>query len=114
MALRAGAANALRYWEPRRVVYNVVLVIVMIGLVIARGRGSHVTMTWDRLPRFLYLALLMNICYFAAYIVDLLVCFSKHQSALPVWRWLAFVVGTILAAFITTLLSIAIIEEPIY
>ena len=75
---KRSVADALRYWEPRRVLYNAVLTAVA---------GSWVVLTWPHfrsvqlmgippgdthpvLMILIVLAFLANVCYSAAYLVD--------------------------------------------
>src|SRR5437773_10013713 len=70
------AADALRYWEPRRLIYNAVLLAVVGAHFIAGWPASRVFLARDPLLLFFLLAVLANIAYCAAYGVDLFVQFS--------------------------------------
>jgi hypothetical protein len=97
-SLREAFAEAIRFWEPRRIIYNLLLMTV------AFLWGA---LTWPhfrpalQLQPFLalsVLALLANICYCAAYLVEAAMLGGTFRS---VWknrqRWGLWVVGTLFA-----------------
>ena len=105
-------AEALRYWEPRRVFYNSILLAVVL---------LHTATEWSKVRRFLTLdsllllflfAVLANICYCAVYVVDLFVRFSGLQEA---WnskgRLAVLLVGTAFAAIIAHFISSGIFSQ---
>src|SRR5215203_4869639 len=69
-------ANALRYWEPRRLVFNGVLALVVLAHFIVWWPGSRAKLTFDLALGVFLLAVLANIAYCAAYLGDLFVQFS--------------------------------------
>jgi hypothetical protein len=100
------AANALRYWESRRIVYNGVLALVVLGHVVAGWPESRSILAATPILGFFLLAVLANVCYCAVYAVDLFVQFSALRSVWRRWRWVVLVTGTAFAAviahFVTT------------
>lgn len=95
------AADALRYWEPRRLVYNAVLLaVVAVHFVIGLPASKSLLATDNLLGAFI-LAVLANVAYCAAYAVDLFVQFSGLQTSWPRRRWIVLVVGTAFAAALT-------------
>jgi hypothetical protein len=84
-------ANALRYWEPRRLVYNGVLALVVL-VEIALKRASQ-QVTFDLLLGLFILAVLANVAYCAAYAVDLFVQFSGLDAPWRRGRILVLVIG---------------------
>jgi hypothetical protein len=99
--LSASAANALRYWEPRRLVYNVVLASVVAAHVVLAWPGSREKLTFDVLLLMVLLAVLANVAYCAVYVADLFVQFSGLDAAWRRGRVAVLVVGTTFAAIIT-------------
>jgi hypothetical protein len=95
------AANALRYWEPRRLLYNAALLAVVAFHYMSRWPASKASMTGDALLGMFFLAVLANVAYCAAYPVDLFVQFSGQRDAWIKWRWVVLVVGICFAAIIT-------------
>jgi hypothetical protein len=90
-------AGAVRYWEPRRVVYNGALLAVSLGWFAAAWPHFRPALTWSSLPPLAVLALLANVCYCAAYLVDVPL---QHSSIGPVWRrwrWALWLLGTLAA-----------------
>ena len=103
---RHSVADALRYWERRRVLYNVLLMAVAV---------SWVVLTWphfrsvklmaippgDTHPALfilIILAFLANVCYCAAYLVDI-----PLQLTFATWRkyrWALLLTGTLFAILV--------------
>jgi hypothetical protein len=94
---RSSLPEAIRYWEPRRIIYNLSLLAVCIAWFAPGWQHFRPTLTWSSLPPVAVLALLANVCYCAAYLVDL----PLQQSSLgSVWRrrrWALWLVGTLFA-----------------
>lgn len=93
-------ADALKYWEPRRVIYNAVLAAVVLGHVFAGWPESRARLSVNVLLGFFFLAVLANVCYCAVYIVDFFVQFSGLRGAWAKGRVGVLTVGTIFAAII--------------
>jgi hypothetical protein len=98
--LAAYAANALRYWEPRRLIYNGVLAAVVTGHVLAAWPASREKMSFDFLLAMFILAVVANVAYCTVYVVDLFVQFSGLDSAWRPGRVVVLIVGTAFAATI--------------
>jgi hypothetical protein len=62
--------DAIRYWERRRIIYNLVLSAVAITWVVASWPHFRPAMTLFSLLRLGGLALIANLFYCAAYLVD--------------------------------------------
>jgi hypothetical protein len=98
----------LRYWEPRRIIYNAVLALVA---------GAHLVSHFSRPVKRLnievvlvvfVLAIGANILYCAAYVVDWFVQQSEFRDPWRRARWIMLAIGTALAAVFTHYLSGAI------
>lgn len=89
--------DALRYWEPRRIVYNLLLVIVCAAWVFLSWPHFRESLTLQHLLMLTVLALLANACYCAAYPADLFVQRTAARSDFKRWRWVVWTAGTILA-----------------
>jgi hypothetical protein len=90
-------ADALRYWEPRRLVYNLVLTAVVVAWLLGTWPHFRPALTWSSLPPMAVLALLANVCYCAAYVPDMAM---QHSSLSAVWRrrrWILLLVGMLIA-----------------
>jgi hypothetical protein len=78
--LSAYVANALRYWEPRRLIYNAVLAIVVVVHAIAAWPESRAQLTFDSLLGAFILAVLANIAYCAVWS-----SLDFHPAKLVLW-----------------------------
>ena len=94
-------ANALRYWEPRRLIYNGVLALVVLAHVALRWPVWNGQLSADLLIGAFILAVLANIAYCAVYGIDIFVQFSGLDAAWRVGRIVVLTVGTAFAAAIT-------------
>jgi hypothetical protein len=95
------AANALRYWEPRRLVYNAVLASVVAAHIVLGWPGSREKLSVDVLLGMFLLAVLANVAYCAVYAADLFVQFAGLDAAWRRGRVLLLIIGTAFAATIT-------------
>jgi len=104
-------AEALKYWELRRVIYNIVLAAVMIFYFARAWPGSRVFLSVNSVLLLFILTLLANVCYSTAYVVDV---FVQMSGLRPVWlqrRWLLFLVGMVFATLITKFFAFALFME---
>jgi hypothetical protein len=79
--LRELFTDALRYWEPRRIIYNLVLTVA--------------TSAW-----LIVLALIANVCYCMAYLADVFLQLSSFQLAWRRWRWALWLSGMLFALLV--------------
>jgi hypothetical protein len=100
-SLREMITDAIRYWEPRRLIYNAALAIIIIGYFLAGLPESRSTLTFNGILFLFFLAVLANVCYCGAYVADLFAQFSGFRGFWLRWRWLLLVVGVAFAAVIT-------------
>jgi hypothetical protein len=91
--------ESLRYWEPRRVLYNTVLALVVVGNALCH-HGPFSDLTWQSVTGLLVAAAIANVLYCSAYVVDLFVQLSDYAPAWKRRRWLLLAAGTLLAAAI--------------
>jgi hypothetical protein len=63
--------DALRYWEARRVAYNLVLVLLAVVWIVFTWPHFQPAFRLDVVARLVVLLLLANIPYRAAYLVDI-------------------------------------------
>jgi len=99
-SLRNILTDALHYWEPRRIPYNLVLVVVVIESVILAWPHSRNLVRFSSLLPLFVLAVIANICYTAAYTADVPVQPSAFRAAWQRWRWLLWGIGTAFAAML--------------
>ena len=106
-SLRDMATDAMRYWEPRRLVYNAVLALIVVGYFFASWPASQRTFTFDGILFLFVLAVLANGCYCAAYIADLFAQFTGFRPLWLRWRGLLLALGIVFAAIITRFFCLA-------
>ena len=95
-------ADALRYWEPRRLIYNLVLIAVTAAWVVGTWPHFRPALTWSSLPPMAVLALLANVCYCAAYVVDVAMLHSSVESVWRRRRWILWLIGTLFAILLAS------------
>jgi hypothetical protein len=99
--LSASVANALRYWEPRRLIYNGTLAAVVLAHFVLAWPASREKLSVDLVLGFFILAVVANVAYSAVYVVDLFVQFSGLDRPWRVGRPVLLFIGTAFAAIIT-------------
>jgi hypothetical protein len=90
-------ADAVRFWEPRRLVYNFVLAAVVVVWLVATWPHFRPALTLTSLLLLAILALLANVCYCAAYFVDIPMQRSSFGTVWRRRRWGLWSLGTLLA-----------------
>jgi hypothetical protein len=106
-SLRDYATEAIRYWEPRRIVYNLVLgsVVLICFFLFAPPNKS---LSLDLIQLLFLLCVLANVAYCGAYVADLFAQMSGFRERWRGLRWLLFVVGLTFAAILARFWSIAL------
>jgi hypothetical protein len=97
LSLGTGFIDAIRYWEPRRLLYNLVLVLISVAWVVFSWPHFRESLTWQHCWMLLVLAVLANACYCSAYAVDILVRCTSARGDPGRWRWALWTAGTIFA-----------------
>jgi hypothetical protein len=100
-SLHEMVTDAIRYWEPRRLIYNAVLALIVIGYFCGSLPKSRATLSFDGFLFVVILAVLANLCYCAAYIADIFAQFSGFRIVWLRWRWLLRALGITFAGIIT-------------
>jgi hypothetical protein len=96
-SFRGHLADAIRFWEPRRLVYNGVLTGVAVAWLVTTWPHFRAALTPPSLLLLAVLALLANVCYCAAYLVDIPM---QRSSLSAVWRrrrWGLWLMGMLFA-----------------
>jgi hypothetical protein len=102
---RASLTNAIHYWERGRLIYNAVLFAVVGSVFLFHLPQSRQAVSFDLLQGLFVLAVLANIAYCAAYLVDLVVQSSGYQATWFKFRWLLLVLGISFASVITQFIA---------
>jgi hypothetical protein len=90
-------ADAIHFWEIRRIFYNLALAGAAICWLVATWPHFLPAFRLTYLPPISFLALLANACYCAAYLIDLPMQHSTFSSAWKRYRWIVWLVGTLFA-----------------
>ena len=94
---RGFLTDAIRFWEPRRLIYNLVLAVVVVVWIVASWPHFRPVFTLHSLLLLSILALLANVCYCAAYLVDIPMQSLFVGDARRRYRWLLWLIGTLFA-----------------
>jgi len=86
----------VRYWEPRRIVYNAVLTAIVVYNFARVWPRSRVVLAPKPLGMLFVLALIANLAYSAAYLFELAL-----DPPSPGYRRATFIAGTLFAAAVT-------------
>ena len=93
--------NAISYWETRRIIYNAVLAAIVLGYFVANLPASLERTTPDVIFGLFILAVLANIAYCAAYLVDVVAQISGFRDLWLRLRWIVFLIGLAFASILT-------------
>jgi hypothetical protein len=94
---RSSFFEAIHYWEPRRLIYNCVLAGVCVAWVVLTWPHFRSILNWSSALLLLFLGLIANACYCAAYFVDLPMQFSPLATAWRRRRWALWLAGMLFA-----------------
>ena len=104
-AVREYFTDAIKFWEPRRVIYNSVLAVIVIVYFAVGYPFSKSVISVDFALGLFLLAVAANVAYCAAYLVDVFVQASGFREVWQRSRWILFVIGTTFAAIITRFMA---------
>lgn len=112
--LRESFTSAIRFWEPRRVLYNLALAAVVITYFIVGYPTSKAVLNFDFALGLFLLAVVANVAYCAAYLADVFVQMSGFREVWERSRWVLFVIGTTFAAIITRFIAMGMFHPQNY
>ena len=98
--------DAIRYWELRRIAYNVILLAVVCLVFIVQWPQSRTALSLALAQKLFILAVLANAAYCAAYVVDVVAQYSGFQAAWRRYRWSLFLIGVVFASIIARFFAI--------
>lgn len=99
--IRATLADAARFWEPRRILYNLLLAAVAIAWFAHAWPNFREEFTLSGIIALSVLALLANLLYCAAYFIDVPLQLTPFSARWKRRRWMLWLAGTLLAFVIT-------------
>ena len=103
--LREYVTDAIKFWEPSRALYNLTLVAIVIIYFAIGYPQSKSTLTVDFCLGLFMLAVIANVAYCAAYLVDIFAQASGFRELWQRYRKLLFVIGTLFASIITRFIA---------
>jgi hypothetical protein len=112
--LRESATDAIRFWEPRRLIYNAVLAAIVLLYFAGSYPASKAQLTVDGALGVFLLAVLANIAYCTAYVVDIFAQLSDYRDLWRKFRWILFLIGILFAGTVTRLFAMGIFQGHSY
>lgn len=109
--MRTVIGDAIRYWERRRIVYNLVLLVVVVAVFAANAAAFGRIVSLDLFLQLFLLAVMANVAYCAAYPVDVTVQWSTLR---PRWlrvRWILFLIGLAFAMTLAQFIARGLLGE---
>lgn len=103
--LQEHASDAIRFWERGRIIYNAALVLVVVLHFVAGYPASKNVLSINLGLGLFLLAVVANILYCSAYVVDLFAQSTDFRDTWRRYRWLLLVIGTTFAAVIAHFMS---------
>lgn len=100
-SLRESLTDAIRYWEPLRLAYNLALAVIVLIYFWRGYPGSKASLSLDAILFVFLLAVLANVAYCAAYVVDLFAQASGYRETWRSNRWILFAIGLLFASVVT-------------
>ena len=105
VSIRDALSEALRYWEPRRIVYNCALLVVVAAVYLTNLPRARADLTFNSVQGLFVLAVLANVAYCAAYVVDVPAQLSAFRALWLRLRWVMLTVGIAFACVLANLFS---------
>lgn len=109
--LRESVTGAIRYWEPRRLIYNAVLAAIVLIYFGIYYPASKSFLSIDSVLFLFLLVVLANVAYCAAYPVDIFVSASSYRDEWQKRRWVVFVIGLLFAAIISRFFALGMFHS---
>jgi hypothetical protein len=94
--------EAIKFWEPRRILYNLVLTAVTVFWFVLGWSHFRPGVNLQLLLALLVLAAAANVCYCAAYLVDIPLQYSSFRAAWRRHRWWLWLAGVLLAMLLAS------------
>ena len=111
VSLQSILTDAIRYWELRRIVYNAILLGIVAVVFMLQWPASRSALSVDLAQGLFILAVLANVAYCAAYVVDVVAQYSTLGAAWKRYRWLLFGIGVVFAGIITRFIAAGLLRN---
>ena len=97
--------DAFRYWEPRRIAYNVALALIVVAVGAFHWPASRDALSVQLAQQVFVLAVLANVAYCAAYVVDVAAQSSAFRATWQRHRWILFAIGVAFAGIVSRFIA---------
>jgi hypothetical protein len=104
--------NSIQYWEPRRIVYNLLLALIVLIHFVRGLPASRAALQLNMLLLVFILAVLANVAYCAAYVPDIFAQMSNLRDSWLRYRWIVFLTGLAFAGVLTHFWSLGLFGNP--
>jgi hypothetical protein len=105
MTIHDMLTDAIRYWELRRIAYNVILASIVVVVFVLQLPDSRSALSADLAQSLFILAVLANVAYCAAYVVDVVAQYSAFRATWKRYRWSLFAIGVVFAGIIARFIA---------
>jgi hypothetical protein len=105
MTIHELLTDAIRYWELRRIAYNIILVSIVLVVFVLQLPDSRSALSADLAQSLFILAVLANVAYCAAYVVDVVAQYSAFRATWKRYRWSLFAIGVVFAGIIARFIA---------
>ena len=106
--LRASATDAIRYWEVRRAAYNAALILVVAACFAVTYPAPTAKLSFDKALFLFVLAVMANVAYCAAYVVDIFAQLSDYSEHWRRMRWMLFGIGVLFACVLARFFALGL------
>jgi hypothetical protein len=112
ITIRQIFTNCIRFWEIWRILYNLVLAGVVVCVYRAHLPDSAKSLDSITVGLVFIYAVLANVAYCAAYVVDVFVQMSTLRSTWLRLRWTLLVIGMLFASVLTWFIASDLFMHP--
>jgi len=110
LTIRDRVTYAIRYWEPRRIVYNGLLAIIVLLCCWSKWPAPKHLINFELVLVIFVLAVLANVAYCAAYVPDVFAQASSYRDLWQRYRVLLFALGTLFAGVLTRWFALGLLS----
>lgn len=107
------ATDAIRYWEPLRLLYNAILAVIVVANYFLVASHAQPALTMGTLLGFFVRAMLANVLYCAAYLPDVFVQLSSFRDLWLRLRWILLVLGILFASAIAQVSAMTMFDPTL-